>query len=651
MTEPSPTQDGGGIKSTVKSILQGILIMMGIQFIIGQFSGKNTSAGISYDLSGINRGSEGGASEIKSYISNSKVTNDGMILNSIPNQIAPVWPGNTLLDIVITISPNFTPEPISEIEKQNIVLNETAFRFGDYNDEREINTSFDVPKELQNNGTLWGHFFIGISGENLDPFASNYNAERSFHFDWPLTQYLSQKKLRKEKNLLSKSDQNEEPVKEEPLPKTTIISHYHPNFTMSFIPDTGVSAFSSIHPAMRQYFHLKSGSKIDGTYPQGWYYPVLFVNTFWQLKSHMISLNSTVNRLPLNIKLNNMANWKFAIISSLDDGAKQAAKASAQGTSFSGGGDGSELEMMKEVLLDTNPYLLATTVAVSILHMIFQMLAFKSDISHYRNKKNNVGISIRSILGNVFMQAVILLYLLDNNENTSWMVLLSQGIGILLELWKITTIVNVCVRLSDNIFGFKVTFEDKHVLSVIEEKTKEYDAVAFKYLYMVAFPLLLAYASYSLAYETHRSWYSFIIATLVGSVYAYGFLMMVPSLYINHRLKSVAHMPAKAMTYKFLNTFIDDLFAFTIKMPTLHRLATLRDDVIFFVYLYQSWKYKTDYTRINEFGQGGDDLDVNPDTVKSSNTLAESDMTSCESTEKSNPITRRVTRSTVRKTD
>ena len=69
-------------------------------------------------------------------------------------------------------------------------------------------------------------------------------------------------------------------------------------------------------------------------------------------------------------------------------------------------------------------------------------------------------------------------------------------------------------------------------------------------------------------------------------------------------------MPAKAMTYKFLNTFIDDLFAFTIKMPTLHRLATLRDDVIFFVYLYQGWKYKVDYTRVNEFGQGGEEEQV-----------------------------------------
>lgn len=45
-------------------------------------------------------------------------------------------------------------------------------------------------------------------------------------------------------------------------------------------------------------------------------------------------------------------------------------------------------------------------------------------------------------------------------------------------------------------------------------------------------------------------------------------------------------------------------------MPTLHRLATLRDDVIFFVYLYQSYVYKVDHNRVNEFGQGGDEEEV-----------------------------------------
>jgi hypothetical protein len=33
------------------------------------------------------------------------------------------------------------------------------------------------------------------------------------------------------------------------------------------------------------------------------------------------------------------------------------------------------------------------------------------------------------------------------------------------------------------------------------------------------------------------------------------------------------------LTYKALNTFIDDIFAFIIRMPTLHRLACFRDGV------------------------------------------------------------------------
>ena len=54
---------------------------------------------------------------------------------------------------------------------------------------------------------------------------------------------------------------------------------------------------------------------------------------------------------------------------------------------------------------------------------------------------------------------------------------------------------------------------------------------------------------------------------------------MTPQLFINYKLKSVAHMPWRAMVYKFLNTFIDDLFAFIIKMPTMHRISVFRDGV------------------------------------------------------------------------
>lgn len=84
-------------------------------------------------------------------------------------------------------------------------------------------------------------------------------------------------------------------------------------------------------------------------------------------------------------------------------------------------------------------------------------------------------------------------------------------------------------------------------------------------------------------------------------------------------------MPGKALMYKFLNTFIDDLFAFTIKMPTLHRLATLRDDVIFFVWVYQSWKYKVDYSRVNEFGQGGESEDEDEEGQEKKDAIEENE--------------------------
>jgi hypothetical protein len=52
---------------------------------------------------------------------------------------------------------------------------------------------------------------------------------------------------------------------------------------------------------------------------------------------------------------------------------------------------------------------------------------------------------------------------------------------------------------------------------------------------------------------------------------------MMPQLYINYKLKSVAHLPWRMMIYKFLNTIIDDLFAFIITMPWLKRLSCFRD--------------------------------------------------------------------------
>ena len=68
--------------------------------------------------------------------------------------------------------------------------------------------------------------------------------------------------------------------------------------------------------------------------------------------------------------------------------------------------------------------------------------------------------------------------------------------------------------------------------------------------------------------------------------------------------------------YKAFNTFIDDVFAFAIAMPMVHRLACLRDDVVFFIYLYQRWLYPVDKKRANEFGRAYEDAEEEEEDKK-----------------------------------
>ena len=61
-----------------------------------------------------------------------------------------------------------------------------------------------------------------------------------------------------------------------------------------------------------------------------------------------------------------------------------------------------------------------------------------------------------------------------------------------------------------------------------QNKTAQYDAEAMRYLSYALYPLVIGYAIYALLYESHRSWYSWILNSLVGAVYTFGFILMCP---------------------------------------------------------------------------------------------------------------------------
>lgn len=522
----------------IKGVVQSIGIFMLIQFAMKQFMPASTTPAATTPatpgsplpaVASVNTG------PIPAYINRPHQMHADAQYNPIPQNIAPIWPADgTPLDLTIYVTPSMVLPSLKSLPKGSKVLEEKAFEYGDWKASREVSTSFEIPKESRNNGTLWAHFLIAQAGSPLDPSAPGYDTAKAYHFTKPISQYLLKKRVVKKKNLLSSAEEKAEGLADEveAASSSTLQSFYHPNISLSFVPDMGNAVYPSLHPSVRQFVQLERSGARDASGQNSWYYPVLYLNTFWQLRTHMVELNNTLSTLPIHISLNNLANWKFSMLSSIDDGMKENQRKLVRGESIpGGGGDGSEMEMLKEILLDSNIYLLGITGVVSIFHMIFEMLAFKNDVSHWRKKKDNIGTSFRTILANVFMQLIIFLYLLDNNEHTSWMILFGQGMGIAIEAWKITKTVNVRLRPSPYrmtpFIPYSVVFEDKHQLSETEKKTEEYDAIAFRWMYLCAVPLLAAYAVYSLVYESHKSWYSFVIATLVGSVYAYGFLMMV----------------------------------------------------------------------------------------------------------------------------
>jgi hypothetical protein len=199
-------------------------------------------------------------------------------------------------------------------------------------------------------------------------------------------------------------------------------------------------------------------------------------------------------------------------------------------------------------------------------------------------------------------QVVIFMFLIE--KDSSLLMTVPAGIGCLIALWKCQRGAGFKFVRTDNstnatwwnvlplMFGYELRATRFHIKKTSEEnktqggtKTKkatpqnlasltfEMDRIATRTLGSVLLPIVIAYTFYLLIKEEHTGWYSWLITSASSAVYALGFVLMTPQLFLNYKLKSVAHLPWRVLVYKFLNTFIDDLFAFIIRVSVCCRSA------------------------------------------------------------------------------
>ncbi|XP_063976009.1 putative lipid scramblase CLPTM1 [Diachasmimorpha longicaudata] len=461
---------------------------------------------------------------------------------------------------------------------------------------RTMDYTFEPSKGLLNNGSIYIHVYATKrkSSETIDESSDFRGNNNTYCYTKRMLNKFKKIRYLKRHNLLTgETTATAEEIKKAEIMDQEIVSHWHPNLTINLVTDQTNWVHGHVPPPLDESIQfIKGGSA---------YKPVIHLNDFWNMQRDYQPLNDTVKTLELHLTYQPLSLFKWQIYSAQSMRNKWTSSLIGD----SADEEDSDQDTLKETILETNPVLLGMTIFVSILHSIFEFLAFKNDIQFWNNRKSLEGLSVRSVFFNVFQSLVVLLYVLDNETNT--LVRISCGIGLCIEIWKINKVVDISIdRSRPKLMGVVpcVTFRDKG--SYVESSTKEYDRLAFKYLSWALYPLLGGYAIYSLMYLEHKGWYSWVLNMLYGFLLTFGFIMMTPQLFINYKLKSVAHLPWRMMSYKFLNTFIDDIFAFVIKMPTLYRLGCFRDDIVFFIFLYQRWIYKTDHSRVNEFGYSGE---------------------------------------------
>eukprot|EP00537_Pseudo-nitzschia_pungens_P009549 CAMPEP_0172380874 /NCGR_PEP_ID=MMETSP1060-20121228/70662_1 /TAXON_ID=37318 /ORGANISM="Pseudo-nitzschia pungens, Strain cf. cingulata" /LENGTH=783 /DNA_ID=CAMNT_0013108639 /DNA_START=77 /DNA_END=2429 /DNA_ORIENTATION=- len=426
--------------------------------------------------------------------------------------------------------------------------------------------------------------------------------------------------------------------------------YWKPEVAVKYLIDEDAYPMDIAHVSGMDFVRVQSTTD----HPSGLaHIPALHVDEIGLTSDKYIPINETVTSLPLRISFDrsDMQGEENGRASTATAGGISPARwrllthlSASLESQRELGFEQSDIDDLRRLIADTNVTLLGITVLASALHMLFEFLTFKNEVSFWKNNSDLTGLSVRSLFLDMIGQFIIVLYLIE--QETSFLMTITSTFGVLVALWKCKQAAGFAlVPLSDEdkekkcsvinilprMFGYQFKATRLQSSSApsdgpsskddaanagktnenapdLEALTLEADRQATVWLGSVLLPLVFGYTIYSLIQQEHASWYSWLITSASSGVYAFGFVLMTPQLFLNYKMKSVAHLPWRVLVYKSLNTFIDDLFAFIIRMPTMARMSCFRDDIVFFIYLYQRWLYPVDASRPVEGGGEGESV-------------------------------------------
>jgi len=248
-----------------------------------------------------------------------------------------------------------------------------------------------------------------------------------------------------------------------------------------------------------------------------------------------------------------------------------------------------DVDSFKQMIGGSTPLKILLVYSIAILHLVFEYLAFSSDINFWRSKTSFEGLSSSSVTMQACMNIIMFLYVKEQQQTKFVMYFI--GFRFCLNLWKLRKLTKFegCAEFPFvrwvNRAGASASLEELQEVSSSERK-------CMCWLMLLLLPAIAAFSIYRLVWHQFRSWYSWAVLSLAVCSQMGGFVVMTPQVFMNYRLKSVEHLPWRVLTYQAINTFIDDVFVLCIRMPEIQKYSVFRDDIVFAVCCIQRWMYR-----------------------------------------------------------
>lgn len=239
---------------------------------------------------------------------------------------------------------------------EELIATQLSMDFGEKIKSIDFETKLKI--NVKESTPLYLHLHLMKSDVHPDPMISPFNPFSGIYKRFPLLRAM--KRPAKKLNLLK----DDAPLTSEKSDKDNLVWYWYPELHVNLVNTDENIELQSFLPFSRQFIYA------DRIHKQ--YYPIIYFNEFWELKNKRVPIiDDSLIDMPLKITFSTISMLMFRIMTQLDFAIRNQEQIYGEHNGF---------ENIKKMLLETSPWLILITFIVSVVHSLFDFLAFKSGI-------------------------------------------------------------------------------------------------------------------------------------------------------------------------------------------------------------------------------------------------------------------------------